>query len=416
MEIANIPNLEHLDQGGFVVERGIPVMRPHRVYEMGADGKPDLTKLQYEVTEADLEEICSNANKPAEESGHFPRFTIGHTIKTKGFPEFEQPAKWIGAAVKYRVGQMPKSGAKVILADLYTQSDLEECSKGFPYRSAEYNWKEKRICGVAKLLKDPALHLGTVMCEAESHLSYGGGMETSSSEADETTEPKLDCGPAHAPLNPDEAVAADRLWAYFVGKNDGLKNLAASATNTALPDQKPEPAHKPGDELEDESDDEPEDDDPGSDKKPEDEEDEDMSKLQANDLVVAENEALKIQVSGLNTRLAQAAIKAELDRLELVENLEFDRAEAEVVMLERDEAGRGRYVESVRKFGRKKAGKAGSETPIQVLETEATVVSTPGFDPKKLTRDQFTTIQMHLAKNPGSSWESVQNALFPKTK
>lgn len=389
LEIANIPSLEHLDQGGFSVERGIPVMRPHKVYAKGADGKPDFEKVQYEVTESDLEEICLNSNKPADEEGHFPRLTIGHTSKLVGFPEFEQPAKWIGAAVRYRVGVMPKSGSKVLLADLYTSNDLEGEARGFPYRSAEYNWKERRICGVARLLKDPALHLGTVMYDAESHLSYGGGMETG-----EQNDANLDSPPV-APLNPDEAVAADRLWAYLCGKYEGLKNLessCASGTNTSLPEQKPKPAHN-------------------LDGKNEDEEVEHKEAPVDNS---AELATLRAENAELKSKLIKGAVKADLDRLELVENLEFDRSEAEVVMFERDDAGRTRYVESIRKFGRKKAGKAGQETPIQVLETEATVV--PGFDQKKLTQEQFRTIQAHIAKNPGCSFESVKASLFPNTK
>jgi hypothetical protein len=423
VELANVPTLTDLqDTSTYRCESGVPVFRPHRRYVKDRYGKPT-DRVKYEVTDDDLYEICANSNATAEQDCHFPRQTIGHVRFDNG-PEHQQPAKWIGHAINYRVGMMP-NGAKVILADMITHKDHWDESRKFPYRSAEYNWKSKRIGGVARLLRDPALGLGTTKYEDDA--SFTCYAEAMMEPQAGQVPPGMDAGT----LNPDEAVVADRMWSYFLAKNPGLATLQAAApsgTNGELPegDQKPKPeeneegeaakrgeGEQEGDEEDgDEGDEEGEERTPPGKKKlkkKKPNEDGNVSKNSAETVTVEAYAALEGEVTTLresNKNMLKRIVTGTLDQLENVEKYEFDRAELETELLAAtDDAARDKIVARVKKYNRKKDGSTvevlQGGTGVEQLNTVATagVAQPDGTVAPGATAEQFNKATIYARVN-----------------
>jgi hypothetical protein len=423
LELANVPTLNDLQNSEtFGCRRGVPVFRPHTRYVLGRDGRPNFDKIKYVVTEDDLPEVCRNSNEQVERDCHFPRQTIGHVLLRPDAVEHEQPAKLIGHVVNYRVGRMP-NGDKVVLADLYTRNSLAEEADKFPYRSAEYNWRTKRIGGVARLLKDPALGLGTMeayeshqsfTCYAEAVMDENDPKEPKTPEAkpdknaDEQQKPPVP-PKQESDLNPDEAVVADRFWSYFACKYPAVAALAASVasgTNTGMPegDQRPSPPEDEDGEkakLEPRPDEEFEDDDDGEGLPPKKkkaktpDEDGDVSKNAAPTVDVEAYAALQGEVETLrkdnkDLREAQAKrdVAAIVTGLVEVEHYELDTDDQAILtaeLLPMDDAGRKKKADFVRKTCKQKAGYEGT---IQVLEGNSGVTQAVG-DNKAMDADHY---------------------------
>jgi hypothetical protein len=256
------------DPAKYHVERGVAVFRPHK-RPVFKDGKPT-GEIKYEVTDADLNEIVANSNASVTESYHYPRHTIGHVVPGLS-EELRQPAKLIGVAMNYRVAKYP-NGKPVVVADLYTKKDRWGVAQEFPYRSAEYNWQTKKIRGVARLLQDPALELGTlaysdpgqtvvyaeaVMSDDEPRDDEAAGKPPAKGGQTPPAKPG-EKGPDGKPkpgeetdqlkavfgdLNPDEVVAAQRLVKWLEAKYPKLAD-AFKAPAGEVPDQRPAPAAK----------------------------------------------------------------------------------------------------------------------------------------------------------------------------
>jgi hypothetical protein len=422
MEMANVPTMAALrDTSTYRCESGIPVFRPHVRYVLDINRTPT-DKVKYKVTDEDLEEICRNSNAVVEKDCHFPRHTIGH-VDFSAKPEHAQPAKYIGHAVNYRVGLMPNH-EKVVLADLYTHRDHWEESRKFPYRSAEYNWKSKKIGGVARVLRDPALGLGTTTYEDESSYTCyaepmmdkpgeaptaGGGKTPVSQHPSPATPPGMNMGD----LNPDEAVLADRLWAYYAAKNPGLSSLQAapSGTNGGLPetDQKPEPeeneegaAAKAGKgEEEDDENEEGEGRTPPAKKKKKPSEDDDVSKnenaptVEAYAALEGEVKTLREENAKLKADGEKGKVAAILAQLSDVEKYEFDADDEMTLMLPLDAAGRKVRADKIRKNSKKK-----DDETVVVLEGNAGTEQLPGTQVASgMSAERYAKVMKHYQAN-----------------
>lgn len=413
MEIANVQTLAGLQASPeYRCEKAVPVFRPHTRYMMGLDGRPT-DRVKYVVSEEDLQEICDNSNAAILDDCHFPRQTIGH-ISFKGVPETKQPAEWNGYAVNYRVGMMP-NGKQVILADLYTHNDYWEKSRKYPYRSSEYNWKSKKISGVARILRDPALGLGTtpyqddensLTCYAEVVMEPQAGTPGAMNAGD---------------LNPDEAVMADRLWAYFVAKNPGMSQLAAAApsgTNGGLPeaDQKPEP-DKGRKEQEAESEEEDEEDEEEEEKgkekkakkkKPEEESDvsknNDTPTVEAYAALEGQVKAKDQTIAELRAEIEKGKVNSLLDTLSDVEKYEFDRDEEFALMLPMSEDARKKRADSIRKHNKQKD----SET-VDVLHDTGGVKLHDGKAASGMDAARYDRVMRHFLanKDKGCTWQQA---------
>lgn len=405
------------DPAQYHCEYAVPVFRPHKRFVTDPTTGLPTDELKYEVKDEDLQEICDLTNAAIENSFHYPRHTIGHTV-TADIPEVTQPSRLVGVSKNFRVAHFPKGG-KCIVADLYTKARYVEALEDFPYRSSEYNFKKKQIRGVARILRDPALELGTYTYD-----DRGGDVANSKPEDDkkkvlDQKQPKFGDKPEggkngtqkpgddkaqsergrikmiFGDLNPDEVVAAERLVGYLEAKYPKLGEMLDEAVGE-VPDQitppsdngngreaaEAEAAEAEAKKLSDEAN--------GGGKKsqtnkslPNGEDDEDS--MPANK---EPSELEKLQAE--NQKLKVARI---LDRLETVENLSFDRAEAEIVMLGRDEAGMERYAESIRKHSQKRPGRPADQIEVlqdgalkDYLEHNADPIS---VSPGKMTYEQY---------------------------
>jgi hypothetical protein len=367
------------DATKFSVEKAAAVFGPNIRYVFDHETGKYTDKIRYEVKDSDLEEICRKSNATAKK-GHFGRQTIGH-VRFDGTAEKDQPAKLVGHPANYRVGELP-DGSKVILADLYTSKGFEEEAKKYPYRSAEYRIDSKTISGVARLLRDPELMLGTisysspVACYGDV---YSESMDKiSGKESDRGTPDGMKPG---GDLSPDEMVAADRIFEYLVCKFPQLKSLKADGE---LGDQKPEAPDNTKaalEEMEEEKEDGDEEDGDAGDEK----DDKGNTKkksvkgkafgkdkksksgkteiFQMSAIVDTGEKGVSVEVysaleakfntlSESHAKLFQEGerfkVERMLDKLD-IEKYQFDRDEAVSVMLPRDEAGRLKFVDFIKK-------------------------------------------------------------------
>lgn len=422
------------DPSKYHAETGIPILKAHTMYVRDPETGKLTDEVKYTVTDADLEEIARNSNESVEAAGHLPRQTIGHTATGK-LAEIDQPAVLIGAAINYRVATEGKT--KYLVADLYTRNDRWDRAQEFPYRSAEYNWGSKKIRGVARILRDPYLELGTTLYEDDdSTVCYAepvmpdpkkkageekpakagnpaagdakpalgqpgakkpaegkpGEAKPGEGKPPEVASTGMSLKQVFGDLNPDEVLAADRLIEYVKAAYPAASNLFAAKAGI-IPDQTPPPADggegrakaeseaaeaeangagKPG-----ETSANPKNSPPGSGDDSEDEDD-----MPTDAKLQAENDLLKIE--------------RELDKLELVEHLQFDReGETEILVGMTPEKRVKRY-ESIRKNARK-APNAGGK--VQVLQD----------GPKEGEEDDDTSISVAKDK---MTLEQYQDAMI----
>lgn len=374
----------------YVIERGIPVFRPHKRQEI-VDGK--LTgKVKYEVTEADLEEIARNSNEAVEKSFHYPRQTIGHVVPGLA-DEKSQPAKLIGYAWNYRLARYA-SGDAVLVADLAVQRDQVDEAKKFPYRSAEYNWKTKKIRGVARLLQDPALELGTYQ-DAGDTVAYaeavmdkpnekpGAGDKAESGDSKPAKPSGLDLKTVFGDLNPDEVVAAERLVKWLEAKYPELGKLTKVKAGE-VPDQRPAPA------ADEDPDDEPEEtSDPAADQP-------DKSGQQAKGQPNKDDESRSMSQNADHTQTVER-LQAELDDLrveQMISSLsafEFDRDDVKDTLKRVPAADRAAKLEKMKKSMRPKPNSTPSievlqDAPIQLAGNDTDPISVAA---SKMTLEQY---------------------------
>jgi hypothetical protein len=143
---------------------GVPVFRPHQrtlPAFKGKDGR-EWPEEKISVTPKDLAAIAARTNAAGPQV-----MTEGHRNLDPTFPEANQPRK-VGWETNHRAGQYVFDPAKgpepCILADLCYDAKLyDECGPDrFPFRSADYDFREGKISGLAVLIRRPFLELGMI--------------------------------------------------------------------------------------------------------------------------------------------------------------------------------------------------------------------------------------------------------------
>lgn len=181
------------------------------------------------VSEKDLEEIAANVNRAYQQDGSLVVLTVGHR-KFGQVDETTQPAK-VGYARGYRAEWVQRPGGRQLMlthTEYVERSKLAEARK-YPGRSPDYDPDTKTITGVALLMQDPALTLGTV--------SYAAGRLTYSMGA--TMNPTADGDSGE--FGPDDmtqyAAFCEDMKKYAKAKAFMRKYAAEPGpTNVAMPD------------------------------------------------------------------------------------------------------------------------------------------------------------------------------------
>ena len=167
------PTLELLarlnDATKWVVRAGVPIFKAH------VRRNPEGAEL-YTVTDPILEEIAANTAKLESRHGVVGRITGGHLKYAEG--ENAQPELY-GFWRNARMGTFGPSGEKAILVDQYVFPEKAAMAGSKPYRSAEYIEADRTIRGLALLLRDPYLDLGTVHYNGSEAVFYSNDPETS---------------------------------------------------------------------------------------------------------------------------------------------------------------------------------------------------------------------------------------------
>lgn len=168
---------------------GVPVFKPHeRVLPSfkAPDGKV-YPEIKIRVTDQDLSAIAVVTNQ----AGPQP-ITEGHRNLDPNFPEKDQPRK-VGWETNHRPGlAVLVPGGKpepCILADLCYEADLYEevGPRRYPFRSADFDFHEKKLVGLALLVRRPFLELGMIPYSRERNvIQYAMG----DSDADDKTTPE----------------------------------------------------------------------------------------------------------------------------------------------------------------------------------------------------------------------------------
>lgn len=231
------------DPDQYVRYEAVPVFKAHkRPARKNAAG--EVVREEYEVTEADLEEIAQRCRQ-LEEQGVLGRITLGHTLPDPDRPEADQPPP-VGWAKNRRVGTFGPAGEVALLEDQFIRRDRVGDARSYPYRSAEYYRGRGEITGTALLRRDPELDLG-IMTYVRGEQPCYYAME---SPMDPTMPPTADptADPAADPGDPDFDAKADRYMARCYPNlrmmHDGYQ-AAPSGTNGAMP----APAPPPGPDL-----------------------------------------------------------------------------------------------------------------------------------------------------------------------
>lgn len=156
------PTLETLreleDSARYVVKRGVPIWVPH-------------VRGDVVVREEDLPAYAEAINRLERERGVLGRITDGH-LKS-GQP----PPKLLGFYRNARVGTFGRQAVPAVLVDCYYRRECLDIVKDRPYRSPEVYPKRREIRGLALLLNDPYLDMGTITYEnnlVARPICYGG--------------------------------------------------------------------------------------------------------------------------------------------------------------------------------------------------------------------------------------------------
>jgi hypothetical protein len=144
------------DPTQWVTIRRVAVFRSH---DRG-DGDTAL----YRVKDSDLAKIAENTNRAIREAGHLPRLTLGHTLQEANAREVDQP-QLLGFCTDFSVETVDRPGGsfKAVVCTEKVRREWAETLKSYPYRSVEYDWKNKQIAGSAALVRSPYLELGAVV-------------------------------------------------------------------------------------------------------------------------------------------------------------------------------------------------------------------------------------------------------------
>lgn len=221
--MASDPTMEFLSRlnepGRWVINRAVPIFRPHRRVTKDKDGK----EIVIEVTEADLPEIAANMLALEQDEGVVIRVTPGHvrTVHADGtaVKETENPPLF-GFNLNPRVGTFGPKNTPAVLVDEYLFPDRADERKNYPYRSAEYFHGPKVIRGVALLKRDPFLDLGMVTYDAAAgcyHYAMGSDMADEKTAANPVANPEE--GKAQPPAEtPEEAKLFEKMREYLCRK------------------------------------------------------------------------------------------------------------------------------------------------------------------------------------------------------
>ena len=167
------PTLELLarlnDATKWVVRAGVPIFKAH------VRRNPEGVEL-YTVDDAKLERIAVRTAALEARHGVVGRITAGHLKYKEG--ENSQP-KLYGFYRNSRMGTFGPSQEKAQLVDQYLFPETAAEAGAFPYRSAEYIPDDESIRGLALLLRDPYLDLGTVNYGGAEAVFYSTDPETS---------------------------------------------------------------------------------------------------------------------------------------------------------------------------------------------------------------------------------------------
>jgi len=154
------------DANRYAVKRGVPIWVPHRRRVRGPDGSTQ----EVVVREEDLPEYANRINRLEAERGVLGRITDGHV--TASGP----PPKLVGYYKNARVGYFGPKRTPAVLVDCYFRRECLSIVAERPYRSPEVYPDVKEIRGLALLLKDPYLDMGTVTYHSVARpICYGGG-------------------------------------------------------------------------------------------------------------------------------------------------------------------------------------------------------------------------------------------------
>jgi hypothetical protein len=149
-----------LDDPAKYVPVRVPVFGPHERQVIGPDGQP----ITIKVTADDLSGIAERTNRAGAGAVSPVRLTIGHPSQHPLHPEHQQTARLIGWSKGAVVA--PYKGEPHLWITLYAKRGEERAFAEYPFRSVDYDMAEKRITGVALLLRDPFLNLGAVVYSA----------------------------------------------------------------------------------------------------------------------------------------------------------------------------------------------------------------------------------------------------------
>jgi hypothetical protein len=175
--------------------------------------------VQIKVTSDDIYEIARHARE-MQQRGIFPRITDGHVNTEPRAREQAQPAL-IGFASDPEIAI--ENAQPVLRYKWHVKHQYLPILKHRPHRSAEYMPHSKEIRGIAVLLRDPALDMGTLYYERGGELVYFYGVNNMAND------------PAGG--KPDEQKPGDstdskntllqEVCAYLESKYAGLAALAA---------------------------------------------------------------------------------------------------------------------------------------------------------------------------------------------
>ncbi|OWK45786.1 hypothetical protein [Fimbriiglobus ruber] len=202
------------DPSKWAVKRRVSVFKPHtRTFptQALADGQT-LPARTVTVTAADLSAIAANVNRAYRRDGSLVKLTVGHRQFDPRFPEPSQPPL-VGYARNYRAELVDRPGGKVLRLthDEYVPVGKTGVWDQYPERSPDYDPAARTITGVALLVRDPALDLGTVGYHAGTvTYAMGAVMADDTDDTDDTGADDAD----DADLSPDEEAQYARVCRY----------------------------------------------------------------------------------------------------------------------------------------------------------------------------------------------------------
>ncbi len=175
---------------------GVPIFVPHKRKKRTPAGKV----VDVDVTDDDLEEIAEHNNRRVEETGTLAVITLGHRKQGPDVDETKQPPV-VGFCKNWRSGRFGPGRLPVLFYDEYVRADdAEDVGRQYPFRSADFYRDRNEISGVAALVRDPELDLGTIV--------YAGGAKLLCYSREVNMDPTMPPDPA-VPSEPPAPAEAD---------------------------------------------------------------------------------------------------------------------------------------------------------------------------------------------------------------